>query len=326
MDVSLVIPVYNEVETLPSLFKMLTETLDRLPQSVEVVFADDGSRDGSGATLDQMAQLDPRVRVVHLRRNYGQTAALMAAIQHSSGDVVISMDADGQNDPADIPRLLEKLAEGHDVVSGWRKDRQDKAVTRRFPSMVANWLISRLLGVPLHDYGCTLKAYRREVLEDVRLYGEMHRFIPIYASWEGARVTEIPVTHHVRRFGKSKYGLGRIGRVMLDILMLYFIDRAFDRPIQFFGKFGMGFLVGSFLTFGLALMLKYAFNVSLIQTPLPLLAATIGLSGILFILLGIMAEVQARTYYEAQGKAPYKVRSVTENAAVPRRAASLSRW
>ena len=191
MDISVVIPVYNEEEALPAFYRALAEALDRLPQSAEIIFADDGSTDGSADRLDAIAETDPRVRVLHLSRNYGQTAALMAAIQNSTGDVVIPMDGDGQNDPADIPPLLAKLAEGFDVVSGWRVAREDNALTRRLPSVVANWLISALLHVPLHDYGCTLKAYRREVLEDVRLYGEMHRFIPIYAAWEGARVTEI---------------------------------------------------------------------------------------------------------------------------------------
>jgi len=185
MDISVVIPVYNEQGALPELYRALADTLDRLPQSAEIIFADDGSTDGSAAALDAIAETDPQVRVLHLSRNYGQTAALMAAIQNSSGDVVIPMDGDGQNDPADIPRLIAKLAEGYDVVSGWRVAREDNALTRRLPSVVANWLISALLRVPLHDYGCTLKAYRREVLEDVRLYGEMHRFIPIYAAWKG---------------------------------------------------------------------------------------------------------------------------------------------
>jgi glycosyltransferase involved in cell wall biosynthesis len=266
------------------------------------------------------------VRVLHLARNYGQTAALMAGIQNSTGDVLIPMDGDGQNDPADIPRLLDKLAEGFDVVSGWRQARQDRALTRRLPSVVANRLISALMRVRLHDYGCTLKAYRREVVEDVRLYGEMHRFIPIYAAWEGARVTEIPVAHHPRRFGKSKYGLGRVARVMLDLLIMYFIDRAFDRPIQFFGKFGLGFLGLSALTFAWALVLKYGFGVSFIQTPLPLLAATIGLSGVLFILLGVIAEVQARIYYEARGRPPYKIRRVVEHSMPSQQQAAARRW
>jgi glycosyltransferase involved in cell wall biosynthesis len=317
MDISIVIPVYNEVEALPPLYSSLAEMLARLDKSAEIIFADDGSKDGSGALLDRFAERDPRVRVLHLSRNYGQTAAMMAAIQTSSGDVIIPMDADGQNDPADIPRLLDKLDEGYDVVSGWRKEREDAALSRRLPSMLANRLISGLLRVPLHDYGCTLKAYRSEVLEDVRLYGEMHRFIPIYAAWEGGSVTELPVSHHPRRSGKSKYGMGRIARVLLDLFMLYFIDRALDRPIQFFGKFGIGFLALAIASFGWALVLKYVEGVSLIQTPLPLLAATIGLSGILFLLLGVIAEVLVRIYFESRGKAPYKVRRVVQHAANP---------
>src|SRR6266478_5001880 len=326
MDISLVIPIYNEAEGLPALYRALSETLEHLPQSTEIVFVDDGSKDGSAAVLDEFGAADPRVRVLHLARNYGQTAALMAGFQNSSGDVVIPMDGDGQNDPADIPRLLDKLAEGFDVVSGWRQARHDRALTRRLPSLIANRLISALLHVRLHDYGCTLKAYRREVVEDVRLYGEMHRFIPIYAAWEGARVTELAVTHHPRRFGRSKYGMGRVFRVLLDLLIVYFIDRAFDRPIQFFGKLGVGFLILSFATFGWALVLKYAWDLSLIQTPLPLLAATIGLSGVLFLLLGIIAEVQARIYFEARGRPPYKIRRIVQNPAQPLRRASPGRW
>src|SRR6266568_7220426 len=266
MDISVVIPIYNEAEGLPALYRALSETLEHLPQSTEIVFVDDGSKDGSAAVLDEFGAADPRVRVLHLARNYGQTAALMAGFQNSSGDVVIPMDGDGQNDPADIPRLLDKLAEGFDVVSGWRTAREDNALTRRLPSVVANRLISALLHVPLHDYGCTLKAYRREVVEDVRLYGEMHRFIPIYAAWEGARVTEIAVAHHPRRFGTSKYGVGRISRVLLDLLIVYFIDRAFDRPIQFFGKFAFGFLALALAALAWALVLKYGYGVTLIQT------------------------------------------------------------
>jgi glycosyltransferase involved in cell wall biosynthesis len=326
MDVSIVIPVYNEAEALLSLYSALAEALSLLDRSAEIIFADDGSRDGSAALLDSFAQRDPRVRVLHLSRNYGQTAALMAAIQNSTGDIIIPMDGDGQNDPADIPRLLEKLEEGFDVVSGWRKAREDAALSRRLPSIIANRLISSLLRVPLHDYGCTLKAYRREVVENVRLYGEMHRFIPIYAAWEGASVTEIPVGHHPRRFGKSKYGLNRVSRVLLDLFILYFIDRAFDRPMQFFGKFGLGFLalaVGSFIW---ALVLKYVADISLIQTPLPLLAATIGLSGVLFLLLGVMAEVQVRTYFESQRKAPYKIRGVVQHSALPKLRLAERSW
>ncbi len=325
MDISVVIPVYNEVEAVPELHKALTDVLDRISQSAEIVFVDDGSGDGSAAVLDGLAHADGRVQVLHLRRNYGQTAALMAAFQHSTGEVIIPMDGDGQNDPGDIPRLLDKLSEGFDVVSGWRKRRDDR-FSRRLPSVVANRLISSLLGVPLHDYGCTMKAYRREVIEDIRLYGEMHRFIPIYAAWEGASVTELPVSHHARQHGKSKYGLGRISRVFLDLVIMYFIDRAFDRPMQFFGKLGLAFWVLAGLTFVWAVVLKFGYEVSLIQTPLPLLAATIGLSGVLFILLGLIAEVQARIYFEARGKPPYKVKSVTRQSADMRPTVLASRW
>jgi len=325
MDISVVIPVYNEVEALPELHQALTDALDRISQSAEIVFVDDGSSDGSATVLDTLAHADARVQVLHLRRNYGQTAALMAAFQHSTGDVIIPMDGDGQNDPGDIPRLLDKLSEGFDVVSGWRTQRDDR-FSRRLPSVVANRLISSLLGVPLHDYGCTLKAYRREVVEDIRLYGEMHRFIPIYAAWEGASVTELPVSHHARQHGKSKYGLGRISRVFLDLVIMYFIDRAFDRPMQFFGKLGLAFWGLAGLTFVWAVVLKFGYEVSLIQTPLPLLAATIGLSGVLFILLGLIAEVQARIYFEARGKPPYKVKSVTRQSAELRPTVLASRW
>jgi glycosyltransferase involved in cell wall biosynthesis len=325
MDISVVIPVYNEFEALAELHSELTDALDRLGQSSEIIFVDDGSSDGSGTILDGLTQSDPRIQVVHFRRNYGQTAALMAGFQHSTGEVIIPMDADGQNDPADIPRLLDRLAEGFDVVSGWRTPRED-ALSRRLPSRVANRLISSLLRVPLHDYGCTLKAYRREVIEDVRLYGEMHRFIPIYASWEGARVTELPVSHRARRHGNSKYGFDRIARVFLDLVMLYFIDRALDRPMQFFGKLGLAFCGLAALAFGGALALKYGYGTSLIQTPLPLLAATIGLSGILFILLGVMAEIQTRIYFESRGKPPYKIKSIVKHSTRGRAPVLVSRW
>jgi glycosyltransferase involved in cell wall biosynthesis len=325
VDLSVVIPVFNEAEALSALHKSLTRALDQLPGAAEIVFVDDGSTDGSDAVLDGLAHSDARVQVLHLRRNYGQTAALMAGFQYSTGDVIVPMDGDGQNDPADIPRLLDKLSEGFDVVSGWRVERDDK-FSRRFPSILANRLISALLSVRLHDYGCTLKAYRRDVIEDVRLYGEMHRFIPIYAAREGARVTELPVGHHARRFGRSKYGFGRITRVFLDLVTLYFIDRAFDRPMQFFGKIGLAFWGLGLLTFIWALALKYGEDISLIQTPLPLLAATIGLSGVLFILLGIVAEVQARIYFEGRGKAPYKVKSIVRHSTDLRPTVLAGRW
>lgn len=310
MLLSIIVPVYNERESLALLHAQTTAVMRSHDYSYELILVDDGSSDGSAEELDRLASSDERVKVIHLRRNYGQTAALMAGIEHSRGDVLIAMDADLQNDPADIPELITKLEQGYDVVSGWRKQREDRILSRRLPSVIANWLISAVLKVRLHDFGCTLKAYRRDVLEEVRLYGEMHRFIPIYASWAGARVTELPVTHHGRRFGRSKYGIGRVGRVLLDILLLYFFARSLDRPIQFFGKIGLFALLLAFVSFGWALWLKVFEGLSLILTPLPLLSATLGLSGVMFILLGVVAEVLSRTYYEAQDKRPYAVRSI----------------
>lgn len=323
---SLVIPILNEAEGLSSVYASLCNAIDKLPHAVEIVCVDDGSQDGSGDVLEAIARRDPRLHVIRLRRNYGQTAAMMAGFRHATGDVIIPMDGDGQNDPADISRLLAKLDEGYDVVSGWRVRREDKTLSRKIPSIIANRLISRAIGVPLHDYGCTMKAYRREVLEDVRLYGEMHRFIPIFAAWEGARVTELPVAHRARSFGRSKYGLGRIVRVSLDLFTLVFIDRALDRPMQFFGKIGLLSLLAAVLAFGWALGLRFFEGTSLILTPLPLLAATLGLSGVLFLLLGIMAEIMTRTYFEARGKAPYKIRSVVQHSSAPPRTATASRW
>lgn len=322
MLLSIVVPVFNERESLSLLHAQTTAVMRAHGYDYELVLVNDGSSDGSAEVLDRLAAEDERVKVVHLRRNYGQTAALMAAIEHARGEVLIAMDADLQNDPADIPDLLAKLDEGYDVVSGWRKRREDAMLSRRLPSVIANWLISSVLNVRLHDYGCTLKAYRRDVLEDVRLYGEMHRFIPVYASWAGARVTEMPVTHHGRRFGASKYGIGRVGRVLLDLFLLYFLARSLDRPIQFFGKIGLVALGLSLLSFGWALWLKLFEGLSLILTPLPLLSATLGLSGVMFILLGVVAEVLSRTYFEAQNKRPYAIRALRNLAdpAVPAQA------
>ncbi|OHC73568.1 MAG: glycosyl transferase [Rhodospirillales bacterium RIFCSPLOWO2_12_FULL_58_28] len=309
MYLSILIPIYDERDNINPLYDQLTKVLDGLARDYEVIFVNDGSADGSDKILDDLAAKNPNARVIHMRRNFGQTAAIMAAIRCAKGDVMIPMDGDLQNDPVDIPRLLAKLDEGFDVVSGWRKNREDKALTRLLPSIIANGLISRVMGVRLHDYGCTMKAYRREVIEDVRLYGEMHRFIPIYAAWEGARVTEIPVTHHARKHGVSKYGLGRISRVLLDILVLYFIDRSFDRPIQFFGKIGLLSLSLSLIAFIWALIMKIFYATDFIFTPLPLLAGTLGIAGVMFMLLGVIAEMQSRTYYESQGRTTYSIKA-----------------
>ena len=288
-EISVFLPVYNEEPNLLPLHEKLDEALTTLGRSAEIIYVDDGSTDGSLRVLHQLAQLDPRVRVVALKRNYGQTAAMAAGIDHARGKVLIPMDADLQNDPADIVRLLERLDEGYDVVSGWRKNRQDKVLTRKFPSMLANRLISWIGGVPLHDYGCTLKAYRLESLAGVRLYGEMHRFIPILASWEGARVAEIPVAHHARTMGKSKYGLSRTFKVVFDLMTIKFI--------------AISFLAGIW-----AMVLKSWKGVSFILTPLPVITVVMLAIGVQFLLMGLLAEMLVRTYHESQAKSIYAVR------------------
>jgi glycosyltransferase involved in cell wall biosynthesis len=323
MPLSIIIPILDEAENIAPLHARLKEVLNAMDRDHEILFINDGSTDGSAELLDAIAEKDAAVKAIHLRRNYGQTAAIMAGIEASRGDILVPMDGDLQNDPKDIPRLVEKIGEGFDVVSGWRKNRKEAFLVRRLPSMVANWLISTTFGVVLHDYGCTLKAYRRHVIENVRLYGEMHRFIPVYAAWEGARVTELPVTHHARVHGKSKYGLGRVTAVLLDLVVLYFLGQALDRPIQFFGKIGILCLALSMAAFIGALFLMGVQGVSLIQTPLPLLAATLGLSGILFVLLGVMAEILSRTYFSVLGNKSYIVKAVRQRKtdAAPSRAA-----
>ncbi|HEV8426854.1 MAG TPA: glycosyltransferase family 2 protein [Pyrinomonadaceae bacterium] len=307
-DISVFLPVFNEEPNLLPLHAKLREALKTLGRTAEIVYVDDGSTDGSLKMLREIADLDPRVRVVALRRNYGQTAAMAAGIDAAKGKVLIPMDADLQNDPADIARLLQKLDEGYDVVSGWRKNRKDKMVTRKIPSMLANRLISWIGGVPLHDYGCSLKAYRRESLEDVRLYGEMHRFIPIYAAWAGARVTEIPVEHHARTMGKSKYGLSRTIKVVFDLMTIKFMASYQTKPIYVFGTFGMLAFVISLFSGLYAVFLKLFHKADFVQTPLPVLCVVMFAVGVQFLLMGLLAEMLVRTYHESQSKAIYAVR------------------
>ena len=307
-EISVFLPVYNEEPNLLLLHAKLDESLRALGRSAEIVYVDDGSTDGSLKTLRELAHLDSRVRVVALRRNYGQTAAMAAGIDASRGRVLIPMDADLQNDPADIIRLLEKLDEGYDVVSGWRKNRKDKLITRKIPSMIANKLISWIGGVPLHDYGCSLKAYRRESLQDVRLYGEMHRFIPIYASWVGARVSEIPVAHYPRTMGKSKYGLSRTLKVVFDLMTIKFLASYQTKPIYIFGTFGMIAMALSFIAGLWATILKFWKGVSFILTPLPVITIVMLAIGVQFLMMGLLAEMLVRTYHESQAKAIYAVR------------------
>src|ERR687883_45110 len=306
-EISLFLPVLNEEPNLRPLHVKIDEALLHLGRTAEIIYVDDGSTDGSLEVLRELSRRDARVRVVALRRNYGQTAAMAAGIDAARGKVLIPMDADLQNDPADIGRLLDKLDEGFDVVSGWRKERQDKMVSRKIPSMIANRIISFIGGVRLHDYGCSLKAYRREFLKEVKLYGEMHRFIPIYASWVGARVTEIPVRHHARTMGRSKYGLSRTFKVMLDLMTIKFMASYHTKPIYVFGMFGFSSFLISAVAAVWAVLRKLG-GESFIRNPLLVVAIVMFAVGVQFILMGLLAEMLVRTYHESQAKTIYAVR------------------
>lgn len=310
---TIVVPVYNEEANIAPLYEKVCSAMEALGKPWELVLVNDGSRDRSSALLDALAKDDARVTVVHFPRNYGQTAAMMAGMDYARGDIVVPMDGDLQNDPADIAKLLDKLGEGYDVVSGWRKDRQDHAIKRNLPSRLANTLISRVSGVHLHDYGCSLKAYRREVLEGVKLYGEMHRFVPIYAAWNGARVTEIPVTHHPRLHGESKYGLERVVKVVLDLLVVKFLFRYSSKPIYVFGGFGLFSIALGVLAGFWSVALKLAYGTAFSRTPLPLLCVFLGMVGVLSVLMGLLAEMLNRTYHESQAKPVYRVARVVRS-------------
>jgi glycosyltransferase involved in cell wall biosynthesis len=312
MNVSLVIPVYNEVDSLSLLHQAIHAALDPQPElKWEIVFVDDGSKDGSLGKLESLANHDPgHTRVVALRRNYGQTAAIAAGIDHSQGEVIVLLDADLQNDPADIPMMLEKIEEGYDVVSGWRVNRQDTFITRTLPSRSANWLISTVTGVHLHDYGCTLKAYRREVLTGFRLYGEMHRFIPAYASSVGAQILEVPVNHHPRKFGKTKYGLTRTIKVVLDLFTVKFLMSYANKPIYLFGGAGFLLISASFLAMLFLLIRRFALRISVFDSPLFIISTLFAILGFQSILMGLIAELLVRTYHESQSKPTYTVRQV----------------
>jgi glycosyltransferase involved in cell wall biosynthesis len=308
--VSVVIPFFNEEESLGPLYEGLRGVLDHLGVSCEMVFVDDGSTDGSCAVITSLQNRDPRIRVVRLRRNFGQSAALAAGFDHARGTVMVPMDADLQNDPLDIPKLLDKIEEGYDVVSGWRVRRKDPLITRRVPSRLANILISKITGVKLKDYGCTLKAYRSEVIQNVKLYGEMHRLIPALASWMGIRMTEIPVNHFPRRFGRSKYGLKRIMTVLLDVFTTKFLLTYATRPMQIFGVMGgASFLAGT--GFGVYLsILKIFYSQRIGDRPLLLLSVLLILFGTVLIMMGLLGELVVRTYHETQKKPIYMVKEV----------------
>jgi glycosyltransferase involved in cell wall biosynthesis len=310
LAVSVVVPVYNEESNVEELHARLAAVLDH---DVEFIFVDDGSVDQTYERLVDVARRDCRVRLIRFRRNFGQTAALSAGIDHARGRIIVPMDGDLQNDPRDIPRLLAKLNEGYDVVSGWRVHRQD-SLHRRLPSVIANKLVSWISGVRLHDYGCSLKAYRRDVLRDVRLYGEMHRFVPIYASWQGARVTELPVDHHPRTRGKSNYGIERTLKVVLDLVVVKFLSSYATKPIYVFGGFGVLAFLLALVAFGWMVYYKVTGLKSFIETPLPLVVVMLLLVGCLSLLLGLLAEMTVRTYYESQGKRTYAIRETEEGS------------
>jgi glycosyltransferase involved in cell wall biosynthesis len=314
LSLSVVVPVYNEVQNIPLLFQALQRSLGCIEGlQWEVMFVDDGSSDGSQAALEALSAADPQhVGVVELRRNFGQTAAIAAGIDHASGEIIILMDADLQNDPADIPMMLDKINQGYDVVSGWRKNRQDDFVTRTLPSRMANGLISAVTGVHLHDYGCTLKAYRREVLTGFRLYGEMHRFIPAYAHSVGARMIEVPVNHNPRRFGKTKYGLNRTLKVVLDLLTVKFLLSYANKPIYLFGGAGMSLITISLFTLLFLVARKFTLHIDILSSPFFQLSTMFIILGFQSILMGLSAELLARTYHESQAKPTYTLRKVIQ--------------
>jgi len=311
LSVSVIIPVYNEADSLPILHQSLRNALDNYSKSWEVVYVDDGSKDESVNILAELARDDSaHTCVVELRRNFGQTAAIEAGIDHAVGDVIVLMDADLQNDPVDIPMMLDYIDQGYDVVSGWRKKRQDTFITRTLPSRIANGLISWVTGVHLHDYGCTLKAYRREVITGFRLYGEMHRFIPAYAGWVGAKIIEVPVNHHPRKYGTTKYGLERTFKVILDLFTVKFLSSYANKPIYLFGGAGFIFFIISFLILAYLLIRRLAFDEHLIRSPLLLMTVMLFILGFQSILMGLIAELLVRTYHESQSKPTYTVRRV----------------
>lgn len=307
MKLSIILPIYNEEESVKELYREIKEVLNRLPFDYEIIAVNDGSEDKSPAILKEIALQDPNFKLINFRKNYGQTAAISAGIDFAQGDVLIPMDADLQNDPADIPKFLEKINQGFDVISGWRKNRKD-SFSRKIPSQVANWLISFITRVKLHDYGCTMKAYKKEIIKDVRFYGEMHRFMPAYAYWHGAKIGEIVVNHRQRKYGKAKYGISRIFRVILDLLTVKFLMSYLTKPIHFFGRIGFILLFFSFLSGLAALYWKLIKGVSFILTPFPLLTIFLVIIGLQFVLMGLLAEILIRIYYEPRGKPTYSIK------------------
>jgi glycosyltransferase involved in cell wall biosynthesis len=304
---SIVIPLFNEQDNVAPLVERITQAMERLAIGYELILINDGSSDHTSRSIHDVARKDERIKGVHLRRNYGQTAALVAGFHHSTGDVIVTLDGDLQNDPDDIGILLKKLNEGYDIVSGWREDRQDHALRRNIPSVLANKLISRCTGIKLHDFGCSLKVYRRSIVRHIHLYGEMHRFVPIYAVLSGARLAEVPVRHHARLHGNSKYGFERVFKVLFDLIVVMFLQRYSQKPMYLFGTCGAISLLGSFAAAGGAFYYKFFGGKTLIETPLPLASGFLFLTAVLCILLGLLAELSIRTYHESQDKPTYLI-------------------
>lgn len=311
--ISVLVPLFNEGGNIKPLYRKLKEVLDREGASYEILFVNDGSTDDTGKILEEIHGTESHVVVINFKRNSGQTIALSAAIDYARGEILIPMDGDLQNDPEDIPRLIEKIDKGYDVVSGWRRKRKDPLLRRRIPSIMANWIISWISGVKLHDYGCTLKAYKRDLLQNIKLYGEMHRFIPIYTRWQGGRVTEIEVSHHPRVYGRSKYGLMRTFIVILDLILIKFLGSYQTKPIHIFGGFGILSILGSLGAGIIAIYYKLSGQKDFVETPLPLLTVILFLVGFLSIFQGLLAELMVRTYYESQGKPTYLIKDVLKH-------------
>jgi glycosyltransferase involved in cell wall biosynthesis len=313
MKISIIVPVFNEKDSLDLLYGAIEKSVSGMDADWELILVDDGSKDGSLEKIREIVKANPaNTSAVVLRRNFGQTAALAAGIDNSSGDVIVLLDADLQNDPADIPLMIEKINEGYDVVSGWRYNRQDSYITRTLPSQIANWLISKVTRVKLHDYGCTLKAYRREVITGFRLYGEMHRFIPVYANSFGAKITEVKVHHHPRKFGKAKYGLERTIKVILDLFTVKFLTSFANKPIYVFGGAGLGLIAVSLISLIVLAARRIIYKISPFTSPLFIISIMIAIMGFQSILMGLIAELLARTYHESQNKPIYTIREIIQ--------------
>lgn len=310
MKVSIVLPIYNEEKNIPILYNEITEVFRKISNEYEIICVNDGSKDNSLKVLKEIAQKDKKLKIINFKFNSGQTASMSAGIKASSGDVIIPMDSDLQNDPRDIPKFLSKIDEGFDVVSGWRKDRKDFTVSRKIPSVIANKLIRYITGVKVHDYGCSMKAYKSELIKDIMLYGEMHRFIPAYTAWHGGKITEIVVNHRPRIHGKANYGIARTFYVLMDLVVVKFLSKYMNKPMHFFGGIGFISLFLGLLAGGLSVFLKIVHSRDFVETPLPVFSALFIIVGVVLVAMGVIAEMLMRIYYESQDKTPYKVKEL----------------